>query len=60
MSLRRVCLAPPASGDSQAALTEREGLSLDEHYADDDASLLVPLGKTNGRFVLSYSCLVLI
>ena len=47
MSLRRVCLAPPASGDSQAALTEREGLSLDEHYADDDVSLLVPLGMVD-------------
>ena len=60
MSLRRVCLAPPASGDSQAALTEREGLSLDEHYADDEASLLLPLANMNGRFVFSYSCLVLI
>ena len=53
-------MAPPASGDSQAALTEREGLSLDEHYADDEASLLVPLANMNCRFVFSYSCLVLI
>ena len=36
MSLRQVCFAPAASGESQTALTEREGLSLAQHDDEDE------------------------
>ena len=35
-ALKQVCFAPAASGESQAALTEREGLSLAQHDDEEE------------------------
>ena len=73
MSLRQVCFAPPASGESQAALTEREGLSLAQHDDDEDEKeavgeegcahhclLLASIGRSSSRFDTGQCVLLLL